>query len=368
MITLAGGKLPAELASAIKKAGFKDDGIGLYIQSVDADKPVVSYQADKPFNPASVVKLVTTSAALGILGPGYTWSTNVWYTGRLEGDTLRGDLYFQGNGDPYLTPERFWRLLNRIAIAGVKHIDGNVYFDNSYFKPAPVDYAAFDGQPYRTYNVGPNALLVGFQATEFHFDVDKNRVKITPFPDSPRLRVVNKVKAVNGRCGRWSKRLALDTRQVNGVREVTFKGRYSKACEQRTLYRRVTGAQDHFQHFFLPVWKQLGGSVKGEIAKADLPDNAELLVENASITLAEAIRFINKFSNNVMTRQLLLSLGAHAMGPPGTTEKGIKAIKTWLAARKLDDPQMELNNGAGLSRDTRVTAAFLGELLQYVYH
>lgn len=368
LVAVAGGKLPPELAAAIKQTGFKDDGIGLFIQAVDGDKPIVAYQANKAFNPASVVKLVTTSAALGMLGPGYRWSTNVYYTGRIDGDTLQGDLYFQGNGDPYLTPERFWKLLNRVAIDGVQHVAGDIHFDNSYFKPKPVDYGAFDEQPYRTYNVGPNALLVGFQATEFHFNTDGRHVKITPFPDSPRLRIVNKVKPVNGRCGRWQKRLSLSTKQVDGDLQVIFGGRYARSCEQRTLYRRVAGAQDHFQDFFLPIWHELGGTVKGNITPAVLPDSANLLLEASSISLAEAVRLINKFSNNVMTRQVLLTLGAQAMGPPGTTEKGIKAVETWLQARHLDDAVLELNNGAGLSRDTRVSAAFLGRLLQYVYH
>ena len=201
----AGSNLPPALAAAIKDAGFNYDGIGLYIQAVDDAEPVVSFQADKSLNPASVIKLVTTAASLGKLGPGYRWSTDVAYTGRIEGDTLKGDLYFRGNGDPYLTPERFWLLLNRVSIYGIRHISGNVLFDNSYFDPGDVNYAAFDEQPYRTYNVGPNAVLVGFQATEFHFDTNGKQVKITPFPDSPKLHIVNKVKLTNGGCGSWQK-------------------------------------------------------------------------------------------------------------------------------------------------------------------
>ena len=370
LVSTADSGLPAELAAAIKQTGFRDDGIGLFIQGVDADKPLVSFQANKPLNPASVVKLVTTAAALDVLGPGYRWSTDVLYTGQLDGDTLKGDLYFRGNGDPYMTPERFWRLLNRISIDGIQHVSGNVYFDDTYFKPDPVDYGAFDEQPYRTYNVGPNAVLVGFQATEFHFAADAKHtpsVKITPFPDSPKLRIVNKVKLVNGGCGRWQKRLSLDTRQVDGIREVTFSGRYARACDKRTLYRRITGAQDHFQHFFLPLWDQLGSSVSGRIAQGVVPGNAKLLMDESSISLAEAVRLINKFSNNVMTRQVLLTMGAHELGPPGTTDKGIAAVKAWLSKNKLDGNELQLDNGAGLSRDTRVSATFLGRLLHHVY-
>ncbi len=370
-ISQADTNLPKELASAIKKTGFNRDGIGLFIQSVDAAEPLVAFQADKPLNPASVIKLVTTAASLDILGTGYRWSTGVWYRGDIKGDTLKGNLYFQGNGDPYLTPERFWRLLNRLSIYGIRNISGDIILDNSYFNPDPVDYGAFDEQPYRTYNVGPNAVLVGFQATEFHFAIDnansKQRVKITPFPGSPRMHIINKVKLVNGRCGAWQKRLSLNTSTVNDTLQVTFSGRYARACDKRTLYRRVSERKDHFQHFFLPLWNQLGGSLEGQIIQGTLPDNATLAIEESSISLAEAVRLINKFSNNVMTRQVLLSMGAKSFDPPGTTEKGIKAVRNWLEEQKLDGSELQLDNGSGLSRDTRVSAAFLGRLLYFVF-
>ena len=361
--------LPSELAAAIKDADFTTDGIGLFIQGVEDDKPLVAFHADRFFNPASVIKLVTTAAALDLLGQGYRWSTEVMYTGNIEGNTLNGDLYFRGNGDPYLTPERFWRLLNRVSIFGIKNISGDIVLDDTYFKPEPIDYAAFDEQPYRTYNVGPNAVLVGFQATEFHFAVDRDNqtIKITPFPQSPKLRINNQVKLVNGRCGAWQKRLSLNPQIVDGILQVDFNGRYARDCGMRTLYRRVTEAKDHFQHFFLPLWQQLGGGFNGKINYGTVPDDATLVVEQSSISLAEVVGFINKFSNNVMTRQVLLTIGAHSFGPPGTAKKGIAAIKAWLEQQNLDGSELKLDNGAGLSRDTRVSAEFLGRLLHHMY-
>lgn len=367
----AEAELPPELAAAIKDADFSSDGIGLFIQGVDNEKPLVALHADLFLNPASVIKLVTTAAALDMLGQGYRWSTEVMYTGNIEGHTLNGDLYIRGNGDPYLTPERFWRLLNRIYIVGIHRITGDVLIDNSYFEPGKVDYAAFDKQPYRTYNVGPNAVLVGFQATEFHLDIDTTgtdpAVKITPFPQSPRLRIINQVKLVNGSCNAWKKRLSLETRNNAGMLEVVFSGNYALACKQRTLYRRVSEAQDHYQHFFLPLWNQIGGSVDGKITQGIVPADAKRLLEESSISLAEAVRLVNKFSNNVMTRQILLSMGAQEFGPPGTTDKGIAAVNAWLVEHKLDHPDLQLDNGAGLSRDARISAGLLGELLLHVY-
>jgi len=359
--------LPSELASAIKAKNFSADGIGLYIQAVDATKPLVAFQENRPLNPASVIKLVTTAAALDLLGPDYRWATEVYYTGTLSNNTLKGDLYFHGNGDPYLTPERFWLLLNRIKIFGVHAITGNVYFDNSYFDPDPIDYNAFDNQPYRTYNVAPNALLVGFQATEFHFLPGNKHVEIVPFPSSSKLKINNEVKLVNGSCGAWEKRLSLSAKTVKGILNVNFEGQYSRDCDKRILYRRVTEADEHFQHYFLPLWQQLGGEFSGSIAKRNVPKDKSLVISEESISLAEVVRFINKFSNNVMTRQLLLTVGAKSYGPPGTTKKGIDAVMQWLDKHNLNGEALKLDNGSGLSRDTRISAAMLAKLLLFVY-
>jgi len=181
------------------------------------------------------------------------------------------------------------------------------------------------------------------------------------------LQIINRVKLVKGRCNAWQKRLSLDTRNNAGVLEVVFTGDYARACTQRTLYRRVSEAQDHYRHFFLPLWSQLGGSVDGKIVQGVVPADARRVLDEPSISLAEAVRLVNKFSNNVMTRQILLSMGAKKSGPPGTTDKGLAAVKTWLVEQDLDDPDLQLDNGAGLSRDARISAGLLGRLLLHVY-
>ena len=94
-----------------------------------------------------------------------------------------------------------------------------------------------------------------------------------------------------------------------------------------------------------------------------MPHGKTPLVTVQSPTLAEVIRSVNKFSNNVMTRQLFLTLGTEKFGPPGTLDKGEQATLAALSSRGLNFPELTLGNGAGLSRDTRISAASLGRLL-----
>jgi D-alanyl-D-alanine carboxypeptidase/D-alanyl-D-alanine-endopeptidase (penicillin-binding protein 4) len=97
--------------------------------------------------------------------------------------------------------------------------------------------------------------------------------------------------------------------------------------------------------------------------QGQVPGGKAPLVTFRSPPLAEVIRSVNKFSNNVMTRQIFLTLGAEKFGPPGTLEKGEQATLAALASRNLRFPELKLGNGAGLARDTRISAASLGRLL-----
>lgn len=94
-----------------------------------------------------------------------------------------------------------------------------------------------------------------------------------------------------------------------------------------------------------------------------VPEGADRIHVYPSLPLGEVVRQINKWSNNPMTRQLLLTLGAEQFGAPGTPEKGRQALREWLEARGLDFPELYVDNGSGLSRATRISARSMARLL-----
>ena len=132
-------------------------------------QPLLSHLADVPRSPASVMKVVTTWSALEYLGPAYTWPTEVYFLGEFDGRKLDGDLALKGYGDPYLVVEEVWKLLRALRRMGLTEISGDLVLDDSHFAIDEPDPGAFDGQPYRTYNVVPNALLMNFKAVQFQF-------------------------------------------------------------------------------------------------------------------------------------------------------------------------------------------------------
>ncbi len=129
----------------------------------------LAWRSREPRNPASVMKLVTTYAALDQLGPAYTWRTPVYLDGVIEDGALRGTVYIQGVGDPKLVSERLWLLLGRLQGLGVRVIVGDIVLDRSAFALAAHDPAAFDGEPHRPYNVGPDALLINYNSQVLGF-------------------------------------------------------------------------------------------------------------------------------------------------------------------------------------------------------
>src|SRR5262245_14311298 len=152
--------LPAPVAQALARAGVPQSAVGLYVQQVDAARPTAIFNASEPMNPASAMKLVTTFAALDLLGPAYTWRTEAYVLGRLQSAGLAGDLLLEGYADPKLTVENFWLFLRAMRARGLREVRGDLVLDRSFFDVGDHDPAKFDGEGLRPYNVGADALLV----------------------------------------------------------------------------------------------------------------------------------------------------------------------------------------------------------------
>jgi serine-type D-Ala-D-Ala carboxypeptidase/endopeptidase (penicillin-binding protein 4) len=357
--------LPRPVFEALREAGIPPSGVALYAHELGANKPFLSHQAAQPMNPASVMKLLTTYSALELLGPAYTWRTELYGTG-VSGAALRGDLYIKGYGDPKLTMEQFWLLLRNLRQRGIREIGGDLIIDNSHFELPAADPAAFDSQGQRAYNVLPRAVLPSFKAVSFRFvpDLDERIVRIYAEPDLKPLRIINKVALKTGACPfDWRESVERDLDNGAQSATVTFRGVFYTECGERDLGLSVLANGEFAAALFRQYWAELGGTFKGKVADGTVPAGARLLVSRQSPPLSELMRDINKWSNNVMARQLLLTMGAESGGAPGSVAKGEAAMRRWLVGKGLSFPELVIENGAGLSRIERLSAQHLGELL-----
>ncbi len=337
--------------------------VGLWVHEVGEENPLASHGAETAFNPASVIKLVTTWVALEVLGPAYTWKTEVYVNGPVTGGVLDGDLILKGYGDPYLTTEAFWRMLGALRRAGVKEIAQDLVIDDSYFAVPQENPGAFDGQPFRSYNVAPNALLINFKTVRFEFYASGDKVRVATDPPLGNLSIRNRINVAAGRCRGFQAGISFDIPDRQTLGRVVLSGNFPRACSPYGMSRSVLRHHTFALGLFQALWAQQGGRFNGRVRLDLAPQDAEPILTATSQPLGEVIRSINKYSNNVMTRQLLYTLAADTFGEPATPEHGRQAIVEHLQLRDIDTAGLVIDNGAGLSRQTRITAKSLAQVL-----
>lgn len=369
-------ELPAPVSQALQKQGIPPENVAVFVQQVDASQPIVSHLADQAFSPASVMKLLTTYAALDLLGPAYRWRTDIYHDGELLNGVLKGNLIIKGYGDPYFRAEDLWQLLTYVRQTGIRDIHGDIVLDGTYFDPVADNPGAFDGEPFRAYNAMPHALLVNFKATSFRLVPDpmNKRVHIFPNPDVPEIRVDNRLALSHGSCGDWRERLQYEGHPVppspdseQGAMLLSFNGSYAENCGEKALELSLLDDGVYTLSLFRKIWQQLDGTFTGGLHLDAVPPSAKLVAEYRSPPLSEIVRGVNKYSNNLMTRQLLLTIAAQHTGIPATESGGEAAVRAWLASKGMDFPELMLENGSGLSRIARISAAHLGWLLLDAY-
>ncbi len=386
--------LPESVRLELAKVNIPQSSVSVEVIEAGKHVPLVDINARRAMNPASTMKLLTTYAALDLLGPAYTWKTEAWIDGELKDGVLNGNLILKGYGDPKFTIEQFWLWLSELRARGLREIRGDLVLDHSYFDLPPYDPSKFDDDPMRAYNVGPDALLVNFNTLRLRYMPEGSRLKVVTEPPLDGVRLDNQLQP-NGEkanCDNWDDQFSV---QPSGD-SVVLQGDYPVACGEREQNLSVMPHTRYVGALFSAVWKELGGSLQGKERDGVVSDRAQLFSTHRSEPLSAIIRDINKFSNNVMARQLFLTLGEtlpdpfEAGAPPEndasqasatqpvfpaksdrtgrmSIERSILSMQTWMARNRLAFNEVVLENGAGLSRRERISAGHMAQLLQHAF-
>lgn len=362
--------LPPAIAAALAKAHVPANALALWVQPVDAATPAWGWNPDFGVNPASVFKLATTSAALDLLGPAWTWKTGVFVTGPIRKGVLDGSVVIVGTGDPSLVMERVWLLLRQLRDAGVHDIHGDIVLDHSGFAPSARSAADFDSAPTEPYNVLPDALLMNFRSVTLSFrpDPEAHLAHVTSEPPLAGLAIDATVPLSRGNCDDW--RGAVKLAADNAIRW-RFAGAYPASCGTRTWPLAYPDPASYESRLVTALWREAGGKLAGRVRGGTLPDGATLAFTFESPQLAQIVRDINKYSNNTMAEQLFLTLARNAspeLSAPAVDVKQEQAravLTQWLHQRLgAAADGIVVVNGSGLARETRISARTLGQLLQ----
>ncbi|MBA4266284.1 MAG: D-alanyl-D-alanine carboxypeptidase/D-alanyl-D-alanine-endopeptidase, partial [Comamonadaceae bacterium] len=367
----AGDALPPQVLTALQRAGVPTGAMSVLVVSTDASAHErIRHRAGASVNPASVMKLVTTYAAIDLLGPDFTWNTGFYTDGQIDQGVLRGNLYVRGGGDPKLVMERLQEAYFSLQAQGVRMILGDMVLDHSAFELPAHDPGAFDGEALRPYNAAPDALLVNFKSVVLTFVPVPGAgvAHVRSEPPMEGLTVEPTVRLSREACGDWRGSLHARFDDANTIR---FEGSYPQRCGERVWPVAYQDPASYAARAIEGMWRASGGSITGVVRTGLTPPGARLLHDARSLPLSDIITDVNQWSNNVMAQQVFLTLGqippTQVMTEgrvadrqltlrPARFERSREAITTWwhrTFGTRYSAPVVD--NGSGLSRDERIT-------------
>ena len=372
--------IPNTVSASLEKNQIPKEAISISVVEIELGRPgrltaktELDWRSKQAMNPASTMKLVTTLTGLDVLSPQYRWRTNIYTDGLIRQGTLKGNLYLQGTGDPKLVPEELAKLMKALQNLGIQKIDGNLFFDRSAYAPSVMEHNTIDGESLRAYNVPPDPLLYAFRTLSFQLGKSRTAdfIDINYTPPLSQLKVVNQMQLVDQSCDNWKSNIRFnldpegDGANTNQLLTAQFSGSFPSGCKGVNYNVVALDANTFLTQGFTAAWELAGGTwVQQPTGKSGaVPLAARLLLQFEGITLADDVQDINKYSNNVMARQVMLTLALEKMGKPATTENGELVIQSWLKGLGLQFPELVIENGSGLSRNEAISAEHMNQLL-----
>ncbi|HSW03836.1 D-alanyl-D-alanine carboxypeptidase/D-alanyl-D-alanine endopeptidase [Aquabacterium sp.] len=363
-------KLPAPVARALREAGLPSDALAMMVAPAGRAGRPFAHQPDRPMQPGSTMKLVTSVVALDRLGPNHRGFTELFITAAPQQSVLPGDLVLRGGADPELGLPQLWQLLAELRWSGVQEIGGDIVLDRSLFRPARPDQGVppFDEAPEFPYNVVPDALTINGSLMGLELRADDVIVQARLLPPLDGIVLDNQLALNDRACSEWDEdwRTPLVQPLADGRVSLLLQGSFPRRCTQRTALQLLDRNQQAERQLRL-IWHSLGGVWRGSVRNGVLPDGARLVARHESRPWGELLRQQNKQSDNLLARLLYLSLGVAAMpGEPEATTQALaeREVRRWFDEQRIDTRGLVLDNGSGLSRSERITPRQMVRLLQ----
>ncbi|GGD09752.1 D-alanyl-D-alanine carboxypeptidase/D-alanyl-D-alanine endopeptidase [Halopseudomonas salina] len=364
------GILPATVKQSLQAAKLPVEAMSVAAIPLEGQGMAQFVNADKIVNPASTMKLVTTYAALELLGPTYSWRSELLGTGPINNGVLEGDLIFRSSGDPKMTIERMWTLLRDLRAAGVREVAGNLILQPADIR-LPADAVPFpdDGNdPSKPFLVEPDPLLTNLKLLVLSSYGESNGVRIHMEPALPEVTINNQLRllAPVNSCPWPNVTYGIVDNGSNAT--ITLAGALHEGCSVQR-YMSALNAPTYTGSMLRSLWRDMGGAIRGTTLVGQASSNARQLAYSDSPDLVTVIRDINKFSNNTMARQLFLTIGRETRKPGDLDDQrsAVRSINQWLGGKGIQPTALVMENGSGLSRIERMTARDMAMLLQQAW-
>jgi len=349
------------VGSALKQSCARTENTSASIVSMDTGQILFELNPTTPRTPASIQKLVISSAALHHLGPAFRFRTRISHSGERNNGVVNGNIYVKGMGDPKLTPEQVWIITDTIHRMGVTQVTGKLVVDQSYFDGAKAAPDWEQDRSQRAYDAGLSALSVNYNTIAVRIFPGAARsqpLAVSLFPDPGYFKIVNK-----GTTGKPRRNVAASRVNNNEVDAIFISGRMAPGDREKTIYINVEDPVRLAGQVFLEYFARAGVTINGGWEEGVEPGSASLLYEHKSEPLALVVRGLNKYSNNFTAEQIAKTMAAQLEGPPGTHEKALRILMGFLEESGIPLDGIHLTDASGLSRQNTLTATAITRLL-----
>jgi D-alanyl-D-alanine carboxypeptidase/D-alanyl-D-alanine-endopeptidase (penicillin-binding protein 4) len=345
--------------------------VGIQVVSLPDRRVVFEHESHVPLTPASLLKILTSYAALKQLGPYYHFQTEVWSLQAPQNGTVHGNLWIKGGGDPYIVPEKAYLLAQRIKEQGVRVIEGGIFIDNSYFRPQ-TEKICLDGQCDRPYNPVLAATSLDFNTLTMRLlpgPKAGSPILIEVYPPGDYALLVNQASTGGARNAEGGVTLQSAGPTTDGREKYLVTGNLPTQSTGGSESRlNVSDPVAFFARSLKTILGQVGVEVRGNSpGSGTTPSGAQKLAQYDSPPLGDMLHGLNRYSNNFMAEMLLRSLGAEVRGAPGTEEKGLSVVRATLAEVGIAARELELESGSGLSRRCKLSPHALCTVLAAAY-
>ncbi|MFN3581527.1 MAG: D-alanyl-D-alanine carboxypeptidase/D-alanyl-D-alanine-endopeptidase [Pseudomonas sp.] len=363
--------LPSQVQSSLDNARIPANAMSLAIIPLEGQGVAQFVNADQVVNPASTMKLVTTYAALELLGPNYQWRTELYGTGPIVGGVLQGDLVYRSGGDPKMTLERLWVLMRELRAAGVREVAGDLILVPADLR-MPLDAQPFpdDGNdPSRPFLVEPDPLLTNLKLLAVSSYGEAGGVRIHMEPNLNEVRIDNQLKLLPPVSSCPWPNVTYSIQDQGYQAQITLTGALHEGCSVQR-YMSALDASTYTGGTLRSLWTEMGGRINGSTRVGRMPGGARQLAFSDSPDLVSVVRDINKFSNNTMARQLFLTIGREQRSSVDADDyrAAVRSINLWLENKGLQPKGLVLENGSGLSRIERMTARDMSLMLEQAWN
>lgn len=355
------------LRQSLQQPGLSPQNTGVRIVSARSGETILAQNAETALMPASNMKVITSAAALSLLKPEFRFKTHLLTDGRLQGETLQGNLYLKGFGDPVLTDERLQQLVQELRFQGISSISGNLIADDSFFDAMRVGRGWKSTYGAASYSAQISALSLNLNTVEVRVrptQVGRPAV-VSLKPENTFFEVINKTSTSGGRT-----RLHIARQLVNGRNQVVVSGNLYVRGRTEIETINLDNPTLYVGNVAQSLLRKEGITLQGQVQAGVTPGHASLLAVTESPPLREVVSELNKNSVNLIAENLLKFMGANFVGAPGSSEKGAKVVMERFLKAQVGLPRTDhlvMADGSGLSPLNRMTADTLTRVLQHMF-